>query len=412
MSSAKQLWFSASLSVFVAACGSTQPQTDDPNQHVNSSDTPVIVLGRPTAPSKDDALQVAEDEPQLPMVAASKPSKLTDAEISILVRDPRREHWSPRATQLLITELQALEALFASVPATAPDKPLLMRRLASGYIELKFAARRDKQTVLDRGVQQRPNEPERLDKMAKAAQTMALKYFVMLAQQHPNFCQSRHPTDPSKNTGCVDEALYFMGLEHIELDAPDQARKSFLKLIQSFPLSPYGPYAYLAFGELFLAEGIGDPSKLEFARLSYEQVLKYPASQNETYGFASYRLAQVEHLKSEEQKALSHFSQAIEFAANNAALRPSNALGDAARREIAISYAAVGEPRKAEAFFKRLAHDPPGSADHLVHMLDALVTQYLRDNKRLEASDVCFSFSGGGSVIPSCRSIPAFQATP
>lgn len=412
MSSAKLLWFSANLSVFIAACGGSQTPTGDPNQRANPSDSPVIVLGRPTPQSKDDSLQVAEDEPKLPIVSANKGSKLTDSEISTLVRDPRREHWSPRATQLVVTELQGLEALFANMPANAPDKPLLMRRLASDYIELKFAARRDKQHVLDTGARPRPNEPERLDKTAKAAQIMAVKYFVMLTNQHPNFCQSPHPSDPNKNTGCVDDALYFLGLEHLELDAPDQARKSFLKLIQSFPMSPWVPYAYMAFGELFLAEGMSDPSKLDFARLSYEQSLKYPPSQNETYGFASYRLGQVERLKTEEAKALSHFTHAIEFTINNAALRPSGALGDAARREIAVCYAAVGEPRKAEGFFKRIAHDPPGSTERLVVMLDMLVSQYLRDNKRVEASDVCFSFSGGGTAIPSCRSIPAFQAAP
>lgn len=357
--------------------------------------------------------QVAEDdEPQVAVAATNKLSKLTDAEISLLVRDPRKERLSPRATQLVITEIQGMEALFASTPAASADRPHLIRRLVSVYLELKFAARRDKQHAIETGARQKPNEFERLDKVAKAAQTKALQYLDMLAQQYPRFCRSVNPADPNKSTGCVDDAYYFLGLEYLELGTLDQARKSFLKLLQSFPLSPWVPHTYLSFGELFFAEGQSDPSKLDFAQRSFEEVLKYPPPQNETYGFANYRLAQVQHLKQDDQRALSHFMKAIEFNTNFPALRSSDAVGDAARREIPLTYAAVGEPRKAEAFFKRIANDPPGSNERLVRMLDGLVAEYLRNNKRVEAADVCFSFSGSGNTIPSCRSIAAFQPSP
>src|SRR5262249_43932324 len=59
-------------------------------------------------------------------------------------RDERRNRLQARSRQLLVTEIQGLESLFASTPKNAPDRPKLMRRLAEGYVELESAAFRDK----------------------------------------------------------------------------------------------------------------------------------------------------------------------------------------------------------------------------------------------------------------------------
>src|SRR4051812_31076493 len=48
----------------------------------------------------------------------------------------RRNLASARGTQLLVTQIQGLEALLASTPKTAPDRPLLIRRLGDSYVEL------------------------------------------------------------------------------------------------------------------------------------------------------------------------------------------------------------------------------------------------------------------------------------
>jgi TolA-binding protein len=230
--------------------------------------------------------------------------------------------------------------------------------------------------------------------------------------QHPTFCQSPNATEPNKSQGCIDDALYFLAIEHIEADSLENARKSYFKLIQSFPQSPWIPHAYLGFGEMFLSEGAADPSKLDFARQSYEQVLKYPPPQNEVYGFAHYRLGQVFHQKNDDQAALKHFVKAIETTTDFASLPSSVTLGDKAREEVVVIYANVGTPRKAESFFQRLAKDPPGSNERVAQMVDALVARYLRDNKRAEAGDVCSNFSGGANNLPSCAGMMAFQPTP
>jgi tetratricopeptide (TPR) repeat protein len=414
MASMVRTWIWAFSSVFLMGCGATNQQELGYPNNERQEPTPTIVIA-PNVATKAPAkapVEIAAEEPQVAIVANNQPGRITDADLSISLRDPRRERRAPRNLRLLVTELQTLEALFAQVPKASPDRPKLMRRLAYNYDELKFAARRDKLLGVTDSGRTKAEEAARLDKVIAAAQRMALKYYTMLVDQHPTFCQAPNATDPNKSQGCIDDALYFMSIEYLELDSLDNARKSYFKLIQSFPQSPWIPHAYLGFGELFFSEGAADPSKLDYARQSYEQVLKYPPPQNETYGFAHYRLGQVLHQKNDDQAALAHFVKAIETTTNFASLPSSGMLGDKAREEIIPIYAIVGSSRKAESFFQRLANDPPGSNERVAKMLDALVARYLRDNKRGEAGDVCFDFSGGAKNLPSCAGTMAFQPTP
>ncbi len=396
-------------SVFIAACSDPHNHANVPDQPPSPDRTAVIVLGNPTSrpPTAHEPLVVAAEEPAVAGQQVASPAS-PDADLVALVRDPRKSRWFPRSTQLLVTELQMLEALQASTPATSPDKPKLLRRLAENYVELKNAALRDKERVVGRRDISRgqvSNEVIKLDKLATGARTMAFKYYLQLRNNHPNHCQSPHPTDPTQSHGCLDDALYAIGLEYQEIDRFDEARKHYFQLIKDFPQSKWVAYAYLGFGELFFSEAVADPSKLDLAQKTYEQVLKSAAPDNDAYGFAHYRLAQLHHQKQDEATALAHFVQAIDFSIKFAALPSSKPLGNVARREIVPSYAAAGIPRKAESFFKRLTNDPSGTNDQVIGMLNDLVGIYLRDNKRVEAGDVCYAFSGGAGTIAACRSI-------
>ena len=397
-------WLGGGLTGMLVACGTTQPNVPDQPQ----GDTQVIVIG---APSKQQQ-QVAEPEPE-PVVTAPPtptPNTVTDADLAELVADPRKTRWEPRANQLLITEIQNMEVLFASVPPNAPDRPQIMRRLAEDYYELASRAARDKQSAQDRlaqGDQRAAREIEKSDRLIPAAQKKMIDYYEMLTQKHPNFCQSPNATDPTKSVGCNDDALYFMGLEYTRMGQAEKARRTYLKLIQGFPYSPWIPSAYLAFGEFFLAEGQADPAKLDYAKQAYEKVVQYPPPRNEVFGFAHYRLAQVHQLKQDYPSALSHFMKASEFVVNNGLLRGSPVLGQTVRRSVIPVYAITGAPSKAEPFFKRFLTDPssPSTNRQLMEMIDALVRAYLRDGKRVEANDVCVSFSGGKAAIPACGNV-------
>src|SRR6185295_8425818 len=73
----------------------------------------------------------------------TKPNNPTSS-MNAAQRDERRNRLAARSRQLLVTEIQGLESLFASTPKNAPDRPKLLRRLAEGYVELESAAFRDK----------------------------------------------------------------------------------------------------------------------------------------------------------------------------------------------------------------------------------------------------------------------------
>jgi hypothetical protein len=107
--------------------------------------------------------------------------------------DPRAS-LRPRATRLVMTELQSLEALLAATPAGSSDRPKLVRRLAETYVELTLASQESK--------------PEAVVPARKAA----LKHYRALIANHPDFCARPHEPPPLR--GCSDEVLFYIALEH------------------------------------------------------------------------------------------------------------------------------------------------------------------------------------------------------
>ena len=211
---------------------------------------------------------VAVEEPK--PVAVAQPAALGGEYEALL--DTRRERQSPRSRQLLITEVQGLEALFQSVPKGAADRPLLMRRLAQAYVELGAAAARDRAQARDADV------AAKSEKIERAARVTAVKYYQMFFDQYPSFCQSKSASAAAASTGCVDEQLYYLGLEYLRGGQMDYARKTFLKLIQAWPASDKIAPAYFLFGEMFRGEAASDPTKWALAEQSFAQTAKYPGA--------------------------------------------------------------------------------------------------------------------------------------
>lgn len=405
-------WLYGGLAGLLAACGTQQGNVPDQPP----GDSQVIVIGGPAK----QPVQVAEPEPeptlvQLPRAVDTDP----DADLAEVIVDSRQTTWSPRAIPFLVTEIQGLESLFAATSPNASDRPRIIKRLAERYYELVSAARRDKRnaaTLSAQGDGRAAREVERLEKMINAARKKMADYYELLAVNHPTFCESPNAVDPTKSQGCTDDALYFLGLEYQRMGSGEKARKAYLRLIQSFPYSPWIPSAYLAFGEFFFAEGQSDPAKLDYAKQAYEKVVQFPPPRNEVFGFAHYRLAQIHKVKQDYPSALNHLMKASEFVVSNGLLRGSPVLGQTVRRSVVPIYAITGTPSKAEPFFKRFLTDPssPSTNRQLIEMIDALVRTYQRDFKRAEAKDVCYGFSGGVATIPACSSVNsvAGQQTP
>jgi hypothetical protein len=172
-------------------------------------------------------------------------------------RDPRAARLAPRARALLITELQGLESLFASVPKTSPDRPSLIRRLAEDYAELARSAHDDA-------------------KVAATAHRKSSANYALLAADYPDYAH-------------IDEVNYYRGFEDEQTGDLAHARAAYFAVIQKTPNSKLVPYAYFAFAELFAAEASSDASKWPLAQQSYAKVLDYqktPLEQNAMFALS------------------------------------------------------------------------------------------------------------------------------
>lgn len=171
--------------------------------------------------------------------------------------DSRSGWQQPRSRQLMITEIQALEALFQSAPKDSPDRPKIMYRLATDYVELEAAATRASGPG---------DNVEKRQKIAQAARLAAIKYYRALTDQYPKLCAVGTPPATS---GCIDEVLYSIALEYIRSGDLMNARLSLMLLIKDWPASAKLGHAYFLFGELFRNESKNDPSKLSFSEQAY-----------------------------------------------------------------------------------------------------------------------------------------------
>jgi len=305
-------------------------------------------------------------------------------------RDQRRAQMKDKSRQLLITEIQQVEALFASTPKGSADRPKLMRRLAEGYVELEAAAFRDKtEQAIKADEAKAKKDPKekayreesgKADKMLGLARQSAIKYYNMLKNQYPKWCQVTNSADPTKSTGCTDEVLYYLAYEHEQAGTPaglEEARKVYFELIQNWPQSKYIPNAYLAFGELFFNEAQGDPSKWQTAQQSYSEVIKYPPPENKVWGYAHYKLGYVYWNMGDFLKSISEFKKTIEYGMQYASLPNAKELANSARRDIIPVYALGGAPKAAHDFFKPLSGDQGIENEKTLKMMDDLGQNYL-----------------------------------
>ncbi len=312
------------------------------------------------------------------------------ASINAAQRDERRARLKDKSRLLLITEIQQVEGLFTTTPKTSADRPKLMRRLAEGYVELEAAAFRDKtENAIKADEAKAKKDPKekgyreesgKADKMLSLARQSAVKYYNLLKNQYPKWCQVANSADPTKSTGCTDEVLYYLAYEHEQTGTPaalEEARKVYFELIQNWPQSKYIPNAYLAFGELFFNEAQGDPSKWQLAQQSYSEVIKYPAPENKVWGYAHYKLGYVYWNLGDFLKSISEFKKTIEYGQQYATLPNAAQLAISARRDIIPVYALGASPKAAHDFFKPLSGDQGIENEKTLKMLDELGQNYL-----------------------------------
>jgi tetratricopeptide (TPR) repeat protein len=304
----------------------------------------------------------------------SKPQN-PDVSQSAGFRDDRATRLKARARALLITEITGLERLYGSTRKKSPDRPQLVRRLAEGYVELETAANHDKvQGEVDADDAKKAKNKAKYDKAraesAKAkkildsARQNAIKFYNVMKKDYPNYSK-------------IDEILYYLAYEYEQAGDLDNARKVYFELIQTAPKSKYIPNAYLAFGELFFGEAMGDPSKWALSGEAYKQVLKYPPPDNKVWGYAHYKLGYVYWNTGDYAKAIQEFKETIEYGDKYSDQPNAAQLQKAARKDMIPVYAVSGKPDKAYNFFKPLSGDKGGGDGKTLDMLNDLGTSYL-----------------------------------
>ena len=300
--------------------------------------------------------------------------KQAPEEMSAGQRDLRTTRLQARGRALLITEISGLERLYKRTPRRSPDRAQLVRRLAEGYVELESAATRDKiKADIDADEAKQAKQKAKYDKSkreAVAAQQIviksrenAIKYYTRMKKDYPDYSK-------------IDEILYYLAYEYEQNRDLDRARNVYLELIERSPNSPYVPNAYLAFGELFFVEAMGDPSKWALAESAYKEVTKYKPPKNKVYGYALYKLGYVYWNSGEYAKAIQEFKNVIEYANKFEDLPSAKLIRKSARRDIIPVYAVAGKASKAFNFFRPLSGDTGGSQDETLQMMRDLGISY------------------------------------
>ncbi len=151
---------------------------------------------------------------------------------------------------------------------------MLLRRLAEDYVELENAAFREKTEAEIKRDNFKAEQPARGRQAAGDRQlaqddawsararppstTTPCSSPTTRAARRPTFPQNPPPAYPH-----LDEVYYYLAYEYEQSGDTANARRVYLDLITKTPNSKYIPNAYLAFGELFFNEAMGDPTKWE-----------------------------------------------------------------------------------------------------------------------------------------------------
>jgi tetratricopeptide (TPR) repeat protein len=298
--------------------------------------------------------------------------------------DPRKAPvLEKRVREFLLQELQNLGRLFARTPRRAPDRPVLLRRLADGYVELEQLAASN-QIKLEIRVQDylKKKQSAEADKARRAAakeQKIAIQARRIAIERLTEFKRD-YP-----NASKLDQVLYQLAFEHEQAGNADAARKAYLELIQKAPKSDYLPNAYLAFGELFFQEAQGDPTKWELAIQAYREVIRYPAPANKVHGYARYKLGYVFWNRGEHAEAMSELKKVVDLADKFPTSPNAKGLAGAARRDLVPLYAAAGAPEQAFRFFAPVSGDKSGETAKTIALMGELGVAYLDTGRYREA---------------------------
>ena len=166
--------------------------------------------------------------------------------------------------------------------------------------------------------------------------------------------------------GTPDAMLFDEALALRRARDEDNALEQLLTLVERHPRSPFVPFAYLQFGEMFATEAERDSAKWVIAAQYFSESLKYP--DHAAVAYAALRRGEMLQAMGEHSHALDAFSKAIDMTGH---ARCGAAVAARARSRMVESFVIVGQPGRAHAFFAHVA-GPDEAVAMLVALAEAL----------------------------------------
>jgi tetratricopeptide (TPR) repeat protein len=258
-------------------------------------------------------------------------------------------------------EIEEYRLLIEDTPASSPELPDLLFRLAEKYAQqqrywrfraMELYGKIDKAPKAKKGKLQ--NEQKDFFKKENLYLTEAIKVYATLANN-----------ERFKNYPRMDEALFYYAYTLQGAKKVDLSRVVYQKLIKDYPGSKYIPFAYLAFADFFFEQ-----NDLDKAAKFYDKVLEFPKSP--IYPYAQYKKGWVYLNQKKEQDALETF---FEVSQKTNGKQKYAVLNKAAKKDFVRAYAEVGKPQLALKAFERV------DKGYAFNMLKILASIYLDQGK-------------------------------
>lgn len=177
----------------------------------------------------------------------------------------------------------------------------------------------------------------------------------------------------------VDQALFFLGYNHFELNQVKKGESFYLRLTKQFPKSPYVTESNFALGEYYF-----ENERWKAAQPFYEKVAR--VKKHRLFSFALYKLAWVNYKQSNTKRGLKFLEEVILEGRRSRSRKSSSGvsrirLASEAIKDLIIFYAESGDPKKARSYFEEVV-GPKSAAVNL----GKLATYYMDTGNRKGAT--------------------------
>lgn len=239
-----------------------------------------------------------------------------------------------RITERQIQELYRLTEKLKN----SPNRGELWLRLAELYVEksdyIKSRRQNEYEEKLnafnEKKISVKP-EIDLTESMAYNKKAVQLyEYFVRDFRNHPK----------------MDQALYFLGFNYIELGEFKKGAGYYSRLASEYPRSPYVGEANFSIGEYYF-----DEEKWDEALEAYKKVIKN--KQASTFGIALYKAAWCLHRKGKSAEGLKFLEVLIRMGADPSKKVNIAKLDSEARRDLVVFFAEGGDPERAFGYFAK-----------------------------------------------------------